>query len=154
MLARAIPTKTHANFIRAVKKDSVEYDNPTLGLWHITMANHAIPDICKLLYCADTYLKEEKYSKSSFGSKSDTFWQDTSSIKHPLDKTSISHHFDTTRNHGLGFMAANLLRPKFTIEKYSLPRNKNQHLKLPCLALDRQQPGCWVYVQFNTEQLQ
>ena len=107
------------------------------------MANHATPDICKLL-CADIYLKEEKHSKSSFGAKSDTFWHDTSSIKHPLDKTRTKHPFDTTRNHGLDFTTANLLQPNFTIEKYSLPRNKNQHLKLPYLALDRQQPGCRV----------
>ena len=118
------------------------------GLWHTTTATHTTQRFCKLI-CSETesmfqYLEEEKHSKSTFGAKSDTFWHDTSSIKHPLDKTRTKHPFDTTRNHGLDFTTANLLQPNFTIEKYSLPRNKNQHLKLPYLALDRQQPGCRV----------
>ena len=90
---------------------------------------------------------------SSLDAKLDIFWQDTSSIKHPFDrsrslnrlfgklshpfyKSSIKHPFGITRKHGLDFMTANLLRPIFTNAKHSLPTNENQQLKLLCLALE------------------
>ena len=130
--------------VNTSEKNSTRHGDSTPGLWHNTMANHATPDICKLLR-ADAYLREEKHRKSSFGAKSDTFWQDTSNIKHSFDTRSIKHPFDATRNHGLNFTTANLLQPNFTIAKHSLPRNKNQYLKLLFLALERQQPGRRVY---------
>ena len=92
-----------------------------------------------------TYLKEKKHRKSSSGAKSDTFGKDLSSVKYPFAKTSIKHPFGAARNHGLNFTTENILRSNFTIEKHSLPRDINQHLRLPFLALERQQPGRRVH---------
>ena len=120
-----------------VSENSTPILRPTILVTPLTpnLRGHR-PETTENKFC---FPGKERQHISSLGAKSDTFWQDTSGIRHPFDTSSIRHPFGTTRSHCLDFTTANLLWPNFTIVTYILPTNKNQHLELPFIALERQQ---------------